>query len=450
MLTGKLRKNFFYLVAISIIILAGSCTSSPEGSKTDVSEAYTEKQENEAGYDPVSEDPGDQTDVFGSSQPDIPAEKFIPSREIPVYQLLDMVGDEIPGDLYYVSDDSFNPVTVFHDLDGNGIEDILMLLLKYDESAEDIPEDSVRNRCISSSGISDMARLFSEKSKPHPYYLLVFQRTPAEISRMYMIPLGSWYVYDRMYGFILDKKDALPYCLNVDFQTHEGQESQWIIFPDPGRYTTFSLKNSISVNSEIRDMDKDGVIDVLEWRRVFEEGTGYETFLTWYKWNGKDYEQKGTTNVVRNLNRFLQKAGYLLSSGKWDQALQQVLSPEQFRRMNDSAAALEEIFLVLFPPRTIGSSSSREQLLKENITDDELRTLLTSDERVFNMVVFPQVLENPFAAGNGNCCEGYSTRFSVRFVFRNGRSIVRECTVRMNENPFASRQFYLEPMPEEQ
>jgi hypothetical protein len=139
----------------------------------------------------------------------------------------------------------------------------------------------------------------------------------------------------------------------------------------------------------------------------------------------------------------MQKAGYLLSSGKWDQALRHIL-PERTSSDPQTAAAVEDHFLELFPPRTVEGQPGEMNRLSGGIDEEELKSLLASDERIFNTVVFPQMLENPFAAGDGSCCEGYRTRFSVRFIFRDGRSLVRECQVRMNSNPFASQQFYLE------
>lgn len=299
------------------------------------------------------------------------------------------------------------------------------------------PDAIIRNRRVAASDLADMSRLFSEEIRPHKFYLALFLRTPGGLVSMYRIPLGSWFVFEDFRGFQLGDQRSMPYAVSTSFQTHEGKESQWVCFSKYNEFSFFTLKNSISVTTEIRDINSSGLLDILEWRKVFEEGTGYETFLTWYKWDGKKFAQHDSTNIVRNLNQFLHSASTLLSLGKWSQAFSLVLPEDQYRDLVNDNISLGTLFMRLFP-----SQPGRDEGVALDAA--ELEAKIDRGERVFNTVIVPRVLENPFAGEQQNVKPGYRTRFSIRFILRDGRSSVRECSVRMNDNPFAEQQYYIE------
>ncbi len=420
-----------------------------------------------------------------------------PSREIPVGQLMELVGRNVPPHFIFLSDNTGNPLRIYHDLDQNGYEDIFLLLVEFPEttrkgsreddgsasgsssddngpnsvtsnrnSSDDTaqiqqaqqsdpqpqsfvspeldlqPENSqadaiIHDRKVAASDLADMSRLFSEEIRPHKFYLALFLRTPRGLVSMYRIPLGSWFVFEEFRGCQLNEQRAMPYAVSISFQTHEGKESQWVCFSDYNEFSFFTLKNSISVTTENRDINNNGFLDILEWRKVFEEGTGYETFLTWYKWDGSKYTQHDTINIVRNLNQFLHTTSSLLSLGKWSQAFSLLLPDKQYQQMMEKNNSMGKLFIRLFPSQP-GSDDS------ETLDDAEIKAMIDRGERVFNTVIVPRVLENPFAGEKRNLQTDYRTRFSIRFILRDGRSIVRECSVRMNENPFAGTQYFIE------
>lgn len=438
MLRSILRTLCLYLIVINILILSSACATSVRGT------AYDETASGAESSAAAAEEQAPGASIMEEEEIPPPVEeKPVPTRDIAIGELVREARQNVPDQYVFVCDQELTPLAVYHDLDRNGIEDIFFLLVEVPDGEAGTDMLPVQKGRVSSAYLSDMARLFSEKSEPYSFHLALFLRTPDELISMYRIPLGTWYVFDRFDGFTLEEEAAMPFCIRIDFQTHEGQESQWVAFSRYNKFSFFTLKDSISITMETRDIDRNGVLDIIEWRKVFEEGTGYETFLTWYRWDGTQFSQYDSTNIVRNLNRFMQKSGYLLSSGKWDQALRHIL-PARTNSDPQTAAAVEDLFLELFPPRTVEGQPGEPNRLSGGIDEEELKSLLASDERIFNTVVFPQVLENPFASGDGTCCRGYKTRFSVRFIFRDGRSLVRECQVRMNSNPFASQQFYLE------
>lgn len=470
-----------------------------------------------------------------------------------------------------VGDAGYHPLTLYHDLDGNGLDDIFLLLMEFpsgakketesaapadsaassdaaasdtgagsgisavvtqgtaagssaaaavatatpdensnDDRAAEYPEEfEIRDGCIRETSISDMSRLFSEA---YPFYLGLFLRNRDGLVSMYRIPLGKWFVFEGFRGTLLDDDRSMPFAVDISFQTHEGRERQLVSFSRYNSFSFFSMKNSISITTETRDIDEDGILDIVEWRKVFEEGTGYETFLTWFKWDGSKFSQYDGTNIVRNLNDYLQTLGNLLSIGKWEQAVSLAVPRDELATL-EKALTTEELILRLFPalPKEdstaspgisesgiSGSGASGSEPAADSeavepgqagisgaepfgaesvdtsetagptgpaditgpagkiepsagttekgdaeIVEEELLELLKGNSRVFNMVFFPRVWENPFDTGDPECCDGYSTRFSVRFIFRDGRSLLRLCTVRMSSNPFLDPQFFL-------
>lgn len=445
-----------YAASVLLILLLSACATAPGkpgGSGEAVSElgsgAESAGEESPNAEEPGTPEPVGATDAAGSleeaaEEPSPP----IPTREIPMRQLMSMVRQNVPEKFLFVSDEKYRPLTVYQDLDQNGLEDIFFLLVE-EKSGERKKELSVQNGRIPSHELGSMARLFSEESRPHPFYLALFLRSPGGLVSMYRIPLGSWFVFEDFSGFRLNTSQPLPYCIDVTFQTHEGQERQWISFSRFNNFSFFKLQNNISITSEIRDIDEDGFLDVVEWRKVFEEGTGYETFLTWYRWDGQKFSQKDSSNIVRNLNRFLQKIGAELSEGEWGKILATVL-PSDLQDRDVQNLSGPEMVLRLFPPWPTASESSEREA--ENGAgprpEKPLIELLSSGDRAFHMVVFPRILENPFGTGEQDCCAEYRTRFSVRFILRDGTSLLRECVVQMSGNPFSGQQFFLK-IPEE-
>jgi hypothetical protein len=206
------------------------------------------------------------------------------------------------------------------------------------------------------------------------------------------------------------------------FQTQESTEHHWVIFYQYDKFSIFTFSDTISTHYEVRDLDDDRMLDLVEWHKVFEEGTGYETYITWYRWNGAAYVQHETTNVVRNLNAFLSNISARLEQGQWRTLLRETLEAEDRRRLAELDSTAEQ-FARLFRSE------------KEPLRIDELRN-----------VIFPTIFENPFHSKDSPGSEGGgldTVRFSARFVYKGGMSQVRECEVAMSRNPFRGREFFL-------
>ncbi|HDQ14392.1 MAG TPA: hypothetical protein ENN41_06220 [Sediminispirochaeta sp.] len=356
------------------------------------------------------------------------------TREIPMEELRTMARSYVPEEFLFLCDEDHEPLSVFQDLDGNGLEDIFFLLVEK----EGLSEPPERTGRVQAERLSDMGRLFAEGTRPLSFYLALFLRNPQGLVSMYRIPVGRWFVFEGMRGFSLDRNEEMPYCVELSFQTHDGAEKQWVCFSKFNQFSFAELVNGTSISTEYRDIDDDGLLDIVEWRRLFEDGTGFETYLTWYRWDGVKFTQKASTNIVRNLNDFLGNLSRLMVQGKWEEVLALAdlpdsLSPTEGPSAETSSPA--SVVRRLFPPEAEGNGTTRRE--------DPLLDAFTEERRFLSMVFFPRILENPFYHDFEKGVFASKKRFPVRFLLRNGEKLLRECVVGMNENPFAEPQFFL-------
>ncbi len=356
---------------------------------------------------------------------------------------------------------------IFHDLDGNGYRDALFLLVERDPSLVEEFADISFTEMVPREVLSEVSRIYSEKVEPVDYYLSVFLQTEDELISMYRIPLGAWKVLEDFAAVDIVSRAQMPLCINASFQTVEGRERIWVIFSRYNKFSTLSLSDTVNEHNETRDIDDDGVVDIVTWTQIFEEGTGYETFLTWLKWNGRAYEQAASANIVRSLNEFLIEGGRLLQNGRWQEAFSFLMSPSDYRRLEGYGPDL--LFTLLFPemeemPRSTNDETDPAAREGNDGAADadaggtaaagpdpaDLIEASAGKEgqaaRPFQLVVFPRIMENPFRrqveAGDG---PPYRIRLAVRFSTAEGEIYVRRCKVQMHENPFGPSQFFLVP-----
>ncbi|MFP4492133.1 MAG: hypothetical protein ACLFNZ_11700, partial [Spirochaetaceae bacterium] len=291
--------------------------------------------------------------------------------------------------------------------------------------------------------LTSITRLYSDNTKPLNYFLSVFLQREDELISMYRIPLGAWKVLENYESVKIVESESMPLCISSSFETEDGSEKNWVIFSRYNKFSTFTLKNTLHSYAELRDLDSNGKLDIVKWNRVFEEGTGYETFLSWYRWNGDEYVQKDSINVVRNVNRFLAKAGKLLQAGLWEEAFIHMMGEPAYNKYRSRDYSFSELFSLLFkrvrspddqeemPPEEElpqGVENFADTLEEENAADagdlkfdKETKTpegastaedseeepegpvkdaaeLIERDgsKKTFRLILFPKIMENPF------------------------------------------------------
>ena len=272
------------------------------------------------------------------------------------------------------------------------------------------------------AALVDSARLFQEGNEPVPFSLLVFVNDKGNFRRLKTLDLGEHLVFESLQQRPLYSSRSLPVIITASFQTAEGRQVELLVFDNAGglprcRHT---LAETLSTQYRLEDIEGNGMVDLFVKEKAIEEGTGFETFLFWYRWNGRDFVEYRSSNVVRNLNAFLASATELLLSGELREIVSFMLDPSSVRTLKRKgwsdhkivihALGLEDVGIEKFP-------SLRE-------------------------VVFPPFLEDPFITEDEH---GAYFEITYRMIDLNGTSYIAKALLYMSANPFKDRQFAFSP-----
>jgi hypothetical protein len=303
------------------------------------------------------------------------------------------------------------PLMNFMDIDRNGELDAFVLTIERG------------NLPAIEETLSDVGRLYQSEAEPVNYYLSVYFQIDGELISMYRIPFGGRMVLEGFRAFRLDENSGLPYVVEATFQNRDGIACEWVIFSSYNKFSLFSMKKAVAIGTYITDIDGNGMLDVVEWRKGIEEGTGYETFLTWYKWNGSSFRENGSTNIVRKLNAFLAEVETgLLSKNP------------------------ETLIPYLSDREGIGNSPTRAELVEKIFTPIEEIDFTDFDRSCEDIVsiVYPPILESPFSMKGS---EGRIFPLDLRLVCRNGQSLLFRMEISLSDNPFSDPQYRISAVP---
>ena len=119
--------------------------------------------------------------------------------------------------------------------------------------------------------------------------LAVFLQRGGTLVLHTQVPLGRKTVFDslRIQPIVVGR--SVPFAVSAGFQTGTGSVREWVIFTGNG-ISRFSLDERLNSQPRIEDLDGDGVIDVVVRDQGYEAGIGYESYLTWFRWNGVSFE----------------------------------------------------------------------------------------------------------------------------------------------------------------
>lgn len=270
--------------------------------------------------------------------------------------------------------------------------------------------------------LSDFSRLFKENLSPVAFSLVQFNQKDGRLRKVQIFPLGKYTVFESLKIVSIRKGFDMPFAVSATFQTQEGSNDVWVTFSTAGT-SRITLRQTLSKSPIVEDIDNDGYLDIIIRERGIEEGTGYETFLTWYKWDGRAYKEYKTTNVVRNLRAFLRRATILLSNDKIEEFFRSSLSAPSLAALRSGGFSDRRIFSTVF--HLVPSSPDNP--------NDPVQSLRSIDR-----VIFPNIFENPFT---GQDARGYSFPMTVRIVTADGVGHFYAARVYMHRNPFVAPQF---------
>jgi hypothetical protein len=301
---------------------------------------------------------------------------------------------------------------ILHDLDNDRHPECFSL---------GVPSQGIDRKDV--AGLTDSSRLFEEDNEPVAFFLLVFSNIQGNFQRLKILDLGEHVVFDQLSSRTLYRNRSLPVIVTASFQTIEGTEAQLLVFDDGSGLPRArrTLLETLSTQYRLEDIDGNGMIDLFVKEKAMEEGTGFETFLIWYRWNGRDFVEYWSQNVVRNLNAFLAKATELLLAGELRDIVDFLLDSSSVRTLRKKGWSDQKILV--------------HALGLEELGLDEFPAL--------REVVFPPFLEDPFAGEE----EGkFFFDVSYRMIDVNGTSYIAEARLYMLANPFRDRQFAFAPL----
>jgi hypothetical protein len=300
---------------------------------------------------------------------------------------------------------------ILHDLDNDQHPECLSL---------GVPSQGIDSREM--NRLVDSSRLFQEDNKPVPFSLLVFVNNKGNFRRLEILDLGEHVVFEYLRERPLYTNRSLPVIITASFQTVEGREVELLVFDNAGGSPRYrhTLVETLSTQYRLEDIDGNGMIDLFVKEKAIEEGTGFETFLTWYRWNGRDFVEYRSKNVVRNLNAFLESATETLLTGELREIVSFLLDPASVRTLKRNGWSDHKILI-----HTLGL---------EDMGIEEFPSL--------REVVFPPLLEDPFTSEDE---QGSSFEITYRMIDLNGTSYIAKARLYMPTNPFKDRQFAFSP-----
>jgi hypothetical protein len=301
-------------------------------------------------------------------------------------------------------------------------------LLLYDLNRDGHPECfavAVRDRTLRPAEIeslSQSSRLFDPEAPTVGFALLVYGNSQGSLRRPALIDLGQRRVFEALTRTPLTANRAVPLAVTVSFLNPDGRDQELLVFDNAGgspRYRR-SLVESLSVRSWLEDIDADGTLDILTRERVLEEGVGYETFLTWSRWNGRAFTEVQTRNVLRNLAVFLASVREQLLCGDLHRLAELAAEGRDLSRLRARGLGEAEVLAALLGLKAAGWKEL------PRVTE----------------VLFPEILEDPFIARDA---AGMYFQLTYRMVDENGLSYLPVTRLYMLRNPFGERQFAFKP-----
>lgn len=336
-----------------------------------------------------------------------------PPQPMSIGQLADSVLRDVEAPYALLVSDE-RPVLLTHDVDIDGLEDVCVLVVQA-------PEEEGASRTVSLAEFSDFSRLYQADRDFYTTYLQVYRQVGGSLKMVDRIPLGEKVVFESFAKLMIRPGFHLPVAFAASFQTPTGQETEWAVYHTPWEYSRLTLRDELRTSYYVEDIDGDRVLDVVVQERGFEEGTGYETFLTWFRWNGERFEEHRFANVVRSIRRFLERSRELLIQEEWQGFVEYAVAPEMLDPMAFRTQAAVDIVARAFRPAT--PEAPPEPVIGQDVD--------------IVQVVFPNVMEDPFTPTD----DGAAFPVSTRMVTRDGRTALFEATIVMMRNPFVGRQY---------
>lgn len=304
------------------------------------------------------------------------------------------------------------PMVFFQDLKADGYPDYFCFFIETKDSA-----------FANMELLSSIGRIYKKEVESFSITAACFPQTEGELEEPRFFPLGEWLSIRKIDTFALKGETSGPLGIEILFLAIDGGEKVYLFFDESYNMESLFFHDYPRLIFLHQDLEDNGITDIIVSSQSFEEGTGYETFLTWYKWNGKKYAEYKTANIVRNLNNFLSTSAKILCDGRWDTFLLNIFPTQK----NPSRVKEESLFKQAFKPFSMIRYPEKK--------GPEMPFSFSNPPKE---VFFPTFLESPFNLHNGLPS---NVPIITRFVTSEMDEYIYTVTIMLNKNPFDVRQF---------
>ena len=324
------------------------------------------------------------------------------------------------------------PVFIAMDIDNDGYTEFFTLF------AESISEDDASS--ISLESVKDLRNIFREEVSQRQFLLAIYNYYERGSEKKFIheqsIVLENKSVFSSLEAIEIDRNNKI-HGISVNFITRAGTHED-IITKARDSYSVINIRNTLSDSTEKRDIDNDRVVDLLRYEKMFVDGLGVETFITWYRFNRGRFTPVKTVNTVQDLRVFFRDSKLHLEAKRIDHFVQATVEPVVLRRLNSSNISSEKILERIFYP-----------VKRESSHLVDINTMLASGENI--TFIFPEIFEDPFRVDSNGV---YSFTTYVRAFVRNGGVVISPADstlvneeiylvrIYMTQNPFVDNRFF--------
>ena len=274
--------------------------------------------------------------------------------------------------------------------------------------AESISDDDVSS--ISIDSVSDLRNIYREDIYLRQFLLAVYKYYENSEEKKFIheqnIILDGKGAFSSLKEILIDKNSKI-YGVSANFITSTGTHED-IVIKRNERYSITTIKNTLSDSTRKEDIDNNGIIDFVRYEKIFVDGFGVETFITWYRFNGEQFLPVKTVNTVKDIRAFLKESKMFLETKRTDLFIKNTIAPVVLKKLNLAKISSDKIMQRIFYP-----------VKRESSYLIDINTMLSSSDNID--FIFPEIFENPFRVDNdGN----YSFTTYVRVLLKNDNIII--------------------------
>ena len=274
------------------------------------------------------------------------------------------------------------------------------------------------------SFLSDKRNIM-EDDLSEKYIAVIFRPVSGKLERAAVLQLKHRNILKQ---FTVEKlsNDSEKRAVKLSFSGEDGLSDNLITSSAEGIFSVFSMNSTLTEFNRIEDIDNDGNLEILRYENLFEEGLGYETFITLFEYSSGEFRSSGSVSVVRSLKAFLEKSEKVLESKNIDYFLKYSVLPKQLSVLENRGLSSKNIIRKIFYP-----------VKKENELFPDINVFMKNGSRID--FVFPDIVENPFRFDRSNV---YNFTTYVKVSSESREEAIYLVKIYMNSNPFRSPLFF--------